>query len=128
MNFFYRKKRYSFLVKTHFSLFGFVNIQKFSPALPKLIEIWYTFNRAGLKDEVDALRKDSHHFSNNNENFSWCNEKLKIRDYGGNAVRDAINLIVEISKFSGDDNLFIKSEKRILESIKSGIPETWQKN
>ncbi|MFA5870391.1 MAG: hypothetical protein WC842_00675 [Candidatus Paceibacterota bacterium] len=123
---FYRKRKYSFLLKTYFSFFGFFNIQEFERDLLSTVEIWYTFNQAATKSEAAVLLKDDHHFSNS-KNFFWNGERLKMGDYGGREVQETLRALVEIAEAERTESLFSKSEKRIWESIISGIPEKWKK-
>lgn len=75
---FYRKTRNPFLQPTYFSLFGFLNIQRYDePCQMKDLNLWRHFC-ALTGNEV---KNDPHHFRESH-NFSLHNGKLRILDYG----------------------------------------------
>lgn len=84
---FFRKTQHRALEQTYFSLFGFLNIQRYGepykfsfdvilPAIVKLIG-------------ADAAIKDGHHFGDS-ANFSFRENKIRYVDYGSKKTQDVI--------------------------------------
>jgi hypothetical protein len=122
---FFRKRKYPVLLKTYFSLFGLLNIQKLGKKLPDTIDIWHVFNRVGTNEEVDALWKDAHHFSENG-NFFWEDERLQMNDYGSKKCHHVLDTLITIAKRDNTEDLIERSRQRIKNSLAMGISETFK--
>lgn len=84
--YFYQWTRHPVLQPTLFSLFGLLNIQKYSePCGKKNDPFLYLREVAGYR----AVSKDMHHFGNP-KNFSVVNGKLRFLDYGSKETRKFI--------------------------------------
>lgn len=84
----YWKTRSLFLQPTYFTLFGFLNIQKYgNPCQLQDVDLWCQLHI--LTD--GKVWDDSHHFSNS-KNFSFDDGKLRIVDYGSYTVNNVVIL------------------------------------
>jgi len=82
---YYRETKSSFLVPTHFSLCGLVNIQKRADALKMNDDFWSQMYRLTNGEVFD----DSHHFAEP-ANFSKTNGQLQMIDYGSKRCHNVI--------------------------------------
>ncbi len=80
---FYSKNHNIFTQPTYFSLFGFVNIQKYSYQVE--IPLYPLFKRFQEITNTEAI-KDGHHFTIWS-NFCFENNKIKIVDYGSESTQ-----------------------------------------
>jgi hypothetical protein len=75
---FYWKTRNPLLQPTYFSFFGFVNVQRADdPCTCYWMNLAHQFNDLTEGD----TQEDDHHFCSSS-NFSFCNGRLKMLDYG----------------------------------------------
>jgi len=88
---FFWKSRSDFLQPTYFSLFGFINIQKYGEILDKEksngAEVWQQFFEITHQDHME----DSHHFDNCRNFCIDESGRLRIVDYGSPATRQIIS-------------------------------------
>ena len=83
---FYKKTRHSFCQPTYFSLFGFLNIQRFAHTCTlQEIDLWCQLHEL----TKGAVFKDSHHFINP-DNFCLNGGMLRILDYGGVRTQEVV--------------------------------------
>lgn len=89
---FYLKTRHPILLPTYFSFFGLLNIQSAQGRTPN--QGPREFSRRNY-DIIESewpdhrRQKDQHHFIDP-ENFAIVNGKLRVRDYGGRGIQQAI--------------------------------------
>ncbi len=85
---FYRRTKNPFLQPTYFSFFGFLNIQRCDESCEiDSDNLWMQLLRLTNR----YVWEDSHHFDNP-DNFSFCNGKLRMHDYGSAGSQRVIEL------------------------------------
>lgn len=109
----YRSTRNSLLEPTYFSLFGLLNIQRANPISEfQSVDLWtqlYGITKGKVFD-------DSHAFAES-DNFTFCDGKLRMIDYGSSGCREVIKLFGE--KIFGEfDPRFSWEEEKERRAIK----------